>query len=223
MGFNISWVATNGLNRETLYRRLRVLPTGRTGLVEAKDNGVREMPKGWFIVVLNQPDHPLIADVELEKLSIGCRVIACSIDEYQMWSSAEHWTNGMRIWRVDHQANLGMGHLDIYGEPPANFATVERQQRDRQAEDGGEDSEVDHIFDIPLRLAQSIAGFQHDTSDLDRFEMLDWRPPKRHWISDIPLKIAGSLGILEPPDKSDLDTFPSPDWQPPKLRWRFWK
>ena len=56
-----------------------------------------------------------------------------------------------------------------------------------------------------------------------RFEMLDWRPPKRHWISDIPLKIAGSLGILEPPDKSDLDTFPSPDWQPPKLRWRFWK
>jgi hypothetical protein len=34
--------------------------------------------------------------------------------------------------------------------------------QEQQLADGGEDAEVDYIFEIPLKVAQALVGFKHD-------------------------------------------------------------
>ena len=44
----------------------------------------------------------------------------------------------------------------------ASFLTVRRELEEAQRAAGGDDADVDYLFDIPLRVAQSIVGFKHD-------------------------------------------------------------
>ena len=45
--------------------------------------------------------------------------------------------------------------------PPIVFAIRSEMER-AQVDEGGDKADVDYIFEIPLRVAQSVVGFKHD-------------------------------------------------------------
>jgi len=42
------------------------------------------------------------------------------------------------------------------------FASIRKEMEQSQAAAGGDNARVDSIFEIPLKVAQSIVGFKHD-------------------------------------------------------------
>jgi hypothetical protein len=54
---------------------------------------------------------------------------------------------------------------------------------------GGDEADVDHIFDIPLKVAQSIVGFKHDEDcphmSEERFVVLSGHAPKRKFLGKL--------------------------------------
>ena len=97
-------------------------------------------------------------------------VIACRIEEHVMFSSAEFWEQGEKLWRVEHDAQQGKRHLNLEGLHPASYPEVLQQAKEEQdAEDLGP-KEVDFYFEVPLQTANQIVGFKHDeeNSDLDQ-------------------------------------------------------
>jgi hypothetical protein len=180
MGESISWFAIKGLDKETIYRRARLTSTGAVGDY-AGGNGARQLPGGWTLIVLGRVLHPLISSAELQKLSADCELIACNVEEHVMASSSEAWKEGNRIWRLEHQGDERVDHLECFGHLPKNFAQIEKECRDLQEKEDHAQPEVDFVFEIPLKLAQSITGFKHDEGPVEAFELLDWHKPKPWW------------------------------------------
>jgi len=86
-----------------------------------------------------------------------------------MYSSAACWRDGQEIWRVQHQGDRDVLHIEITGTPPENFEDLRARQFAEQAENDRArakgDYGVDCIFDIPLELARSMVGFRHDLNN----------------------------------------------------------
>ncbi len=79
-----------------------------------------------------------------------------------MYSAAEGWRGGKRIWRIEHDAEKSARHLECSGELPATYAVaLGEAESEQDAEDAGA-KEVDFYFEIPLQVARSIVGFKHD-------------------------------------------------------------
>ena len=76
-----------------------------------------------------------------------------------MASSAEMWSGGRRKWCLSHEGEDGPKGLSVDGEPPESYPAIRNEMEQLQAAAGGD---VDYIFEIPLRVAQSVAGFKHD-------------------------------------------------------------
>ena len=176
MGHALSWAAVKGIDRATACARLQLSPTSN----RRTDGAIKTLPGGWTLVVLERFRHPLLDEPGLERLSFGCTVIAAHVEEHVMFSSAEQWTEGQRLWQIQHQGDQDIDNLTISGKLPATFAAIERDRRHRQATDE-EKPVVDHIFEIPLVLAQSITTFKHDESPIDGFEALQWSDSKPWW------------------------------------------
>ena len=75
-----------------------------------------------------------------------------------MESLATAWENGVRVWRVHHDAQQGIRHLTAVGTLPPRFVTI----RDSHFEEQEEDADVDHVFDIPCQLVKELGGFTYD-------------------------------------------------------------
>lgn len=172
MGFAISWLAFEHRRPEEVHRLLELQPNGETSDVpEDKFNGAT-LPGGWYLVFINQTDHAFVRPKRLAGLSAGGRVIAVSVEEHVMVCWAAAWHNGREVWSVAHNAEGGLDDLRATGELPANYAGIRaRLMAEQAAEDAG-DRDVDCIFDVPLELAQSIAGYKHDQDDELEFETL---------------------------------------------------
>jgi len=101
-----------------------------------------------------------------------------------MCSFACGWERGQRIWWAMHDAQIGIGHLQTDGAMPPDFEAIRRELLDEQHAAGGDDAEVDYVFDIPLRLATVASGFSYtETEPEDGFVVL--RPlgdaKRRRW------------------------------------------
>jgi hypothetical protein len=83
-----------------------------------------------------------------------------------MASSAELWSDGRRKWRLSHEGEDGPEGLDVEGEPPASFAAIREAMEQAQVAAGGDEADVDYIFEIPLKVAQAIVGYKHDEDDV---------------------------------------------------------
>jgi hypothetical protein len=66
------------------------------------------------------------------------------------------------VWWISHEGENGPKGLASDGDLPACFPSIRRELEEAQRADGGDDADVDHIFDIPLKVAQSLVGFKHD-------------------------------------------------------------
>ncbi len=96
-----------------------------------------------------------------------------------MASSSEYWSEGSQKWRISHEGDDGPKGLDVSGDPPAVFPQIKEEMETKQVEEGGEQAEIDYIFEIPLLVAKSMTGFKHDDDDCpDEFEIMS-RPSPR--------------------------------------------
>ena len=94
-----------------------------------------------------------------------------------MFSSAFGFSDGAFRWKVAHDSDEGVYHLDVEGAPPATFDGIAARMRAEQAEDDEKARQrptsmsVDFIWDIPVELANSLCRYRHD-------EDADWGKPE---------------------------------------------
>jgi len=184
LGYSIAWLAAQGKAPESLFAELELRPTGKRGGYPDHPMVGAPLDGGWHLLVARGCDHRMISDQVLRTLSRGCRVIACSVEEHVMFSSAALWEDGRRVWSVSHQGDEELHHLAADGVLPDFFAGVRDERLATQASEGGDEAQVDYVFEIPLELARRMTGFAHDGAasvEIDRFEILDPASTKPRW------------------------------------------
>jgi hypothetical protein len=158
MGYSLSWLAVKGKSPQVVRDELGFHPTGAREEIPESDLSAAEMPNGWYLIVANHSGEQVASDAMMQKLSSsGGELVTCFVEEHVMASKATGWKDGQMKWSVTHDCQKSRQHLDVQGEPPAEFAAI----RDRLlAKD--KPGQVDYIFNIPVEIAQSVAGYRHD-------------------------------------------------------------
>lgn len=167
MGVGISWIAFQGRAKEQILAEANLRDSGEaTDWYQAPALGV-ELPDGWYLVCLKGVEHPLASQESLENLSASCRIVSGMVEEHVMYSAASEYRRGRLVWRVSHQGDKDVFDLSAEGELPKEFEDVKREIWAQQEAENAGPAEVDHIFEIPLRVARGICGFKHDDADED--------------------------------------------------------
>lgn len=179
MGFRICYIATTASPNE---------------LVEALNLNLgevsNEMPQGsWWIARLKGSDWTLLwseneefgqsSIKQIETLSELHKTYLCEVNETVMWSSAELWVDGEKLWKVSHTGDEeDKFQLSEYGKLPENYTKIVETHFADQKHDG---EDVDHVFEVPLNLVASEIGFRHEdhleASDVEEFLLVT--PPKK--------------------------------------------
>lgn len=175
MGVSISWLAVSDMEPEAIHKQLGLLSSREFDADIKYPFAGRVLPSGWYLVVANRCDSPMVRDDILSSLSMSARVVAASIEEHVMYCFSTCWLNGQQEWRVQHEAEKGTTHLDVSGVPPEELETLRQGALARQSCHEDEIG-VDYVFDVPLELAKRVVGFRHDDNDpgpeLEFFEIL---------------------------------------------------
>lgn len=158
MGYSISWLAVRGITKQDAYGRMGLVPTGNTGDRDDFEASGRAFADGWTLVMLAKVDHPLIQ--ACDRLSHGCSLLVCAVEEHEMRSFAALWQNGARVWQATHMVERSPYDLRVDGILPPQFGAIELRHRAFQLRGSAE--RVDHMFDVPLEFAQTIMRFKYD-------------------------------------------------------------
>jgi hypothetical protein len=166
MGFSHSWIAVRGVTRE---RALEALGMEISDIQTDYLDGVAliDWQDNWLLAISD--DSADAFDGDLAQLAALGDAVACSVQEDVMYSEARGYEAGKEIWRVVHDPNEdeSLYSLQINGKMPQPFDAIARETRAEQDKEGGEDADVDFIFEVPAKLAASICGFKLDESDPD--------------------------------------------------------
>jgi hypothetical protein len=172
MGYGISWVAV-GDNKENAL--LDVLGLEKTGETEDTPDSEWSTTRigDWTVVWSNlfEPKKFRHASSKFKG-----EVIICDVEEHIMYSSVAAFKEGDLSWRVVHNAQQTIDHLSIEGSPPKSLPKIQAEQVALVSE-----GEPDHIFDIPIRLAQELVGFRYDEPVARTFEVLRSKPGWKFW------------------------------------------
>jgi len=183
-------MAVKGASRDPVLNALGLRGTQSfEELPESHLTGVL-LPSGWYMVVSNRGEYPaFMEDKTLATVSASTEVVTCFVEEHVMCSHASQWRDGRELWSLMHTADTGgIEHLEIKGEPPSFFASIQERLRARQREAGGKKAEVDYIFNIPVETAQQLTDYRHDQdipgAGEKPFEVLETTDatPKRSWL-----------------------------------------
>jgi hypothetical protein len=172
MGYSISWIAVRGMPSDAVLAELKLRRTGKSEDVPESPMSAIVLSGGWFLVFANGCDY--VDRAPLRQVSNSAEVVACAVEEHVMASAARGYSGGEETWCVAHDAQYGLDHLDVTGEPPRQFASIHKRLADKLAAAGGDDSDVDYLFDVPVELAAKLTGFRHDRSPGNdvKFEIL---------------------------------------------------
>ena len=166
MGFSHSWIAVRGLTREQALEALGMKVSAvqtdfldGVALIDWKDD--------WLLAISDDCEDAF--DGDLAKLAALGQAVASCVHEGVMYSEARGYESGKEVWRIVHDPNEdeSLYSLRTSGDPPVHFDAIVRQTRAEQDREGGEDADVDFIFEIPAKLAASICGFTLGESDPD--------------------------------------------------------
>jgi hypothetical protein len=197
MGYSLSWVAVKA-DPKAVYSALKVQPTGQRqrGLFErpgmpalSSARRVPPLPKdlcaalllaAQTIVIFNRKE---LKDRQLAAVSQIGETIYCFVEEHVMVCVVALWQDGNQVWRVTHDAQVGLDHLSVDGDVPPFFASIRDKYVAKQAAEPEDD--VDRISDIPVELARELTGFRHDQeisgASAEPFEMLEPVKKKKWW------------------------------------------
>lgn len=165
MGLSDSWLAVKGKPSEELLAEMRLSPTGaRCDLFEASYSATT-LRNGWFLLILRRRLwEDLLPPETRARLSLGCELAGCFMEEHVMASSAELWRDGALIWRATHLGEQGEDHIAAEGSLPDAYPALLGAAEAALAGDAEKDDDftVDYHFDIPVRLAEGVTGFAFD-------------------------------------------------------------
>jgi hypothetical protein len=164
MGYACTWCAVREEHADAVIAQLGLSPTGKTEDIPQALISTARLTTGWRVIWYNEYGCPFLTADRLAQLSQDRELILCLVEEHVMASSAELWASGQRQWWISHQGENGPKGLDCSGSLPQGFASIRDELYEAQRAEGGDDTDVDYIFDIPTRVAQSITGFKHDES-----------------------------------------------------------
>jgi len=171
MGYSISWIAFKDTAPEEAGRLLALSRTGRLEKVPESMFCGAKLDTGWYLVVINENGHEFVGEQNLRRVSATCEILAAGIEEHVMASSAEYWKGGSQMWAVSHEAESGDAHLAEHGAFPDAYLSIKDRLLASQ-----KTGEADYVFDIPLKLAESIVGYKHDEVAKIEFEVLSKAP-----------------------------------------------
>jgi len=176
MGFSHSWIAVRGLTPKRAMEVLgmEVSPTPRPGLF-MQGVALIFLPD-WLVAISDRDDDAFKGS--LSKLAALGPAVACSINERVMHSEARGYEGGEQRWGIIHDPNGGesLYSLQITGNPPDQIEGIVSGAKAEQDSEGGEDADVDMMFDIPPKLAESICGFSLGEGDLDAIRYSSLKP-----------------------------------------------
>lgn len=177
MGYSLSWIAVKGRPDREIRQLLGLKSTGKYGTYGEHRIAGKDLRNGWYILIANECDDPITKGEILAEISKGCRAVACSIEEHVMFSSCAFWENGRKAWSVQHRGDEGAFDLVTTGKLPESYSLLKKELIEKQKSEGGEQADVDHVFDLPLELAKQYVGFRHDEGAGDTengtYEILD--------------------------------------------------
>jgi len=194
MGFSHSWVAVQGVDSGQILAALgmevREIPKWDSFLEE---RALIDWRDGWLLVLSDDDEDAF--EGSLSRLAKLGPAVACRVNERVMYSEARGYSAGAEVWRVVHDPveDESLYALDVSGTPPPQLEGIIRDKRAQQDSEGGEEADVDYIFDVPSELAQSICGFSLGEGDPDdiRFSEL-----KKIGEADVPPKSSGFFARL---------------------------
>ena len=161
MGYSITWCAVHEEAADQLLSHLGLSVTAETEEDPESRFSTARLTTGWRLIWSNRNACPVLTK-GLDAFSGTHEVVVCSIEEHVMASSAELRVGGNRKWWVSHEGEDGPKGLDTDGELPECFASIRDEMDSAQRAEGGDEADVDYIFEIPLKVAQTLVGFKHD-------------------------------------------------------------
>lgn len=162
MGFSVSWCAVPEEAAQKLFERLGLSPTGATEEIPESLISAVKLDTEWLVLWYNEYGCPFLGPKDLAALSKEHDVLLCLVEEHVMASSSELWSLGIRKWWISHEGENGPKGLSFEGELPGCFSSIRAEMEKTQSAAGGDEADADYIFEIPLKVAQSIVGFKHD-------------------------------------------------------------
>lgn len=173
MGMSISWLAVQATEEVVLRALGLAATTERDELPAESPIGGTRLVDGWYVVVFDRYEHPLVRDDVLSRVAELGELVAAGAEEHVMCSFACGWRDGQRTWRAMHDPQTGIDHLEVEGAMPADFDALRRDLLDQQHSAGGNDADVDYVFQIPLETVKRISGFSYqETEPEDGFVVL---------------------------------------------------
>jgi|SRR3954469_20608667 hypothetical protein len=164
MGYAISWLAVRGSAESSVLGSLGLEKTGETEEIPESDWCNAQLGD-WIIVWSNRMGPSKFRDAPSK---LTGEVVICDVEEHVMFVSASAFNNGVRSWRIVHDAQQSRDHLIVEGNPPESFIRI----RDEELARVESDREVDFVFEIPVRMAQELVGFRHDAGPEPEFSVL---------------------------------------------------
>jgi hypothetical protein len=174
VGISISWLAVRGAERDVVLEALGLAETGERDELPAESpiQGAG-LADDWYVVVFDQYGHALMNDDTLRRVSEVGEVIAGMEEEHVMCSFSCAWQHGQRVWSAMHDAQVGIGHLEVEGQMPRGFDQIRDRLLAQQDAQGGSEADVDYVFGIPLDTAKLVCGFSwSETEPEDGFAVL---------------------------------------------------
>lgn len=159
MGYSLSWIAAPNGSREQLNDALRLRSSGLQEHIPESDITSAQLPSGYYLLIFNREE---ISPRLLNELSSSVRLLYGCAEEHVMYSTVAAWEHGKEQWAVVHDAQESMMHLEVRGMPPEQYQAIRDRLFAEQAADGGEEAQVDHIFEIPVELAYELIGYRYD-------------------------------------------------------------
>jgi len=166
MGFNCSWMAVQGLKAEEALASLEMAISEVLSPDEIPDGlGMAQLPDDWLLFLWGRKAGAV--EGKLSECTALGRAIKCEMSETVMFSEARGYEDGAQVWRVSHDPDRDQSlySLQTEGAPPAQLEAIVREAKAEQDKEGAEDASVDLIFDVPLRLAHSVCGFNLSEGD----------------------------------------------------------
>ncbi|QDG78448.1 hypothetical protein [Labrenzia sp. PHM005] len=134
----------------------------------------------WTIVWLEDDSFIRKNASLIETISQKTDIIACEVNEIIMWCSAQFLSNGRTKWKVTHDGNNDDPlHLQEEGQFPEAYHSIRGEHiTNQRVQDDGDEYPCDHVFEIPLDLADSYLNFRHD-GYIDLAEFVGILPPPK--------------------------------------------
>jgi hypothetical protein len=172
MGFSASWLAVRGKPSTAVLSELGLRGTGEYDDVpDSPHLWGTSLPAGWYLVFANRSDYR--EDFPLDRLSSSAELVACFVEEHVMVCAASGWRDGKEVWSIYHESDQSLEHLETKGDLPPVFTSIRDRLAAQQAEEGGDEADVDYFFDVGVEVAETLTGFRHDEYVPDlKFERL---------------------------------------------------